>query len=217
MSTIVKDIGAEPDSAVIWLHGLGAHGSDFVPALPYLQLPEQLSVRFVFPSAPVRPVTVNSGMPMPSWYDILEMLPARKVCERELSASVTQVTNVIDDLLAQGITRDRIVLVGFSQGGALAYQCALVASLGIDAVAAMSTYIPLPEKVALVSSSDEKHVLIIHGSEDGVVPIEMGKAAHVHLQGLGYTPTWREFTMEHQVNEHSLRVLGQWISNYLET
>lgn len=215
MDVIIEDFGSTPDSAVIWLHGLGADGSDFVPAIPYLNLQPHHQVRFVFPSAPLRAVTINNGLEMPSWYDIKQMLPQRQVCHEQLQASVAAVNELIQQLIDQGIAAQRIVLVGFSQGGALAYQCVLAQPSPLGAVAAMSTYLPDPQAISAASCERAIDVLILHGEQDDVVPVEMGRAAQERLHDLGYTPQWYDFKMEHQVTQQSLAVLGRWISNYL--
>jgi len=131
---------ANPDSAVIWLHGLGADGHDFVPIVPELQLPDSMGVRFVFPHAPSIPITINGGMVMPAWYDIMAMSMEREIDTQQIMASADAVVALIEREIAQGIGSDRIVLAGFSQGGAVCYQAALAYNKPLAGLMAMSTY-----------------------------------------------------------------------------
>jgi phospholipase/carboxylesterase len=216
LQTIVKELTSSADAAVIWLHGLGADGNDFVDVLKYLNLTEDQHIRFVFPSAPMRSVTINNGLQMRSWYDIKAMLPARVIDENELDQSISDVNNLIAEQVAQGIAANRIILIGFSQGGALAYETALTTKLAIAGVAAMSTYLPR------LLTKDQCHlrynapVLSIHGEQDGVVPSTLGESSVKHLESLGYAPAWHTFAMSHEVSLQSLAVLGQWITSVLD-
>ncbi len=215
MQTIFKNTADNPDSAVIWLHGLGADGADFVSAVPYLKLPDYLKVRFVFPSADVRPVTINNGMRMRSWYDIKAMLPARVTNEVQLQESVVQITLIIESLIEEGIDPSKIIVVGFSQGGAVAYELALTAGVKLLAVAAMSTYMPRELTPEQCLADKSLSVLTIHGDRDDVVSCELGASAVSQLKVLGYQPKWHTFAMAHEVSQESLILLGEWITENL--
>ena len=215
METIIQDTSAAPDAAVIWLHGLGADGADFVDAVPYLNLPASLKLRFVFPSAPVRAVTINNGLQMRSWYDIKAMLPRRVTDEQQLRESVQQVSLLVEELIGQGISASRIILVGFSQGGAVAYELALTGERQILGVAAMSTYMPRELSAAQCVAAVDLNILAIHGDRDDVVPCALGESAVTALQKFGFSVKWHTFPMAHEVTLPSLTLLGDWIAKQL--
>jgi len=215
LQTIVKELTGSADAAVIWLHGLGADGNDFVDVLKYLNLTKDQNIRFIFPSAPMRRVTINNGLQMRSWYDIKAMLPARVIDEKELDQSIFDVNKLIAEQIAQGIAANRIILVGFSQGGAVAYETALTSKLDIAGVAAMSTYLPRLLTKEQCHLRVAASVLTIHGEQDDVVPCELGKNSVKHLESLGYEPKLHTFAMSHEVSLQSLTVLGQWLTSVL--
>ncbi|MEH6445150.1 MAG: alpha/beta fold hydrolase [Oceanospirillaceae bacterium] len=215
MQTIIKDTHSSPDAAVIWLHGLGADGNDFVPAIPHLQLAQDLKVRFVFPSAPERAVTINNGMQMRSWYDIKAMLPQRVTDEQQLQESVEQMAQLVADLVDQGIAAKRIIVVGFSQGGAVAYELALTTSSNVAGVAAMSTYLPRSLTGEQCLAGRSLAILSIHGDHDNVVPCALGENGVAQLKDLGFNPQWHTFAMDHEVTTASLMLLGEWITAQL--
>ncbi|MFT5705797.1 MAG: phospholipase/carboxylesterase [Oceanospirillaceae bacterium] len=215
MQLIIKDTHASPDAAVIWLHGLGADGNDFVPAIPHLQLTQDIKVRFVFPSAPERAVTINNGMQMRSWYDIKAMLPQRVTDEQQLQESVGQVAQLVADLVDQGIAAKRILVVGFSQGGAVAYELALTTNSNVAGVAAMSTYLPRSLAVEQCLADKSLAILSIHGDHDNVVPCALGESGVANLKALGFNPQWHTFAMDHEVTAASLTLLGEWITAQL--
>ena len=190
------------DSAVIWLHGLGASGHDFEPALPLLGL-QSTATRFIFPHAPQIPVTVNRGMVMPAWYDILAMLPERQIALEDLEASVKTVHTLIDEQMAQGIAAEKIFIVGFSQGGAVAYHSALSYPHGLAGVAALSTYIaeyPAIER-ALAPQNSKIPVWVGHGIEDDVVPLHLGQQAMEWLKARAWPVDYKTYPMGHEVVE----------------
>lgn len=210
------ETGSNPTAVVIWLHGLGADGSDFPPAVPYLHLPKELSVRFLFPNAPLQPVTVNAGYVMRSWYDILSMDNGREINPEQLAASVAHIRHLIEQQCTQGIAPERIVLVGFSQGGAVAYETALTSHKPLGGVAALSTYLPrLLSEVAL-AAQPTLPVLIQHGVDDDAVHLWMGQSAQTQLEQAGFSPQWQTYPMGHEVSEASLADLGQWLTNRLK-
>lgn len=215
MQTIIKDIGSRPDAAIIWLHGLGDEGASFVSAIPYLNLPSALQVRFVFPSAPVRPVTVNNGMQMRSWYDIKAMLPQRVIDTNQLDESVRSIESLVSEQVVAGITPERIIVVGFSQGGALCYELGLKGAVQLGGIAAMSTYMPRMLEDDQYQADRALSILSIHGDADDVVPVALGLSAVEALQQLGYCANWHTFPMAHEVSLDSLTLLGEWITNNL--
>ena len=200
-------------ASVIWLHGLGASGHDFEPIVPELQLPEDLPVRFLFPHAPNIPVTVNGGMVMPAWYDILAMDIDRKVDEAGLLASADAVDALIAREMESGIPSDRIILAGFSQGGAVAYQCALRHSKPLAGLLTLSTYMAMP--VTLSQANTHLPVMVSHGTMDPVVPEQLGQRAVATLKEMGLSPEYRTYPMEHMVCLEQIREIGQWIKDRL--
>jgi len=205
------------DAAVIWLHGLGANGHDFEPVIPYLGLPESLAVRFVFPHAPERPVTVNGGYLMPAWYDILEMDIDRKIDLPSLQLSVSQVGRLIEREIERGIKPERIVLAGFSQGGAVAYQTALSYPHRLAGVVALSTYVASPELLKQDFNSQNKGmpVWVAHGAMDDVVPYSLGEQALIQLEALGMNPVWNSYPLAHEVSQEEMVAMGQWLKQIL--
>lgn len=209
-------LGKSPDAAVIWMHGLGADGHDFEPILPALNLPSRLAVRFVFPHAPVRPVTINNGMPMRAWYDIVSLGGGRED-EAGLRATQQHIETLIARERARGIAADRIVLAGFSQGGAVALMTALRHPERLAGVMALSTYLPLAEKLP-----NERHaananvpIFMAHGTTDEVIGI--GRATHSRdaLLALGYPVEWKSYTMGHAVCPQEVADIGAWLNRVL--
>ncbi len=203
---------AEPaDAVVIWLHGLGADGHDFVPVVPHLGLPDALAVRFIFPQAPVQPVTVNNGYPMRAWYDILAMGASREINEQTLFESVVRINQLISDQIESGISPARILLVGFSQGGAVAYESGLSYPQTLAGVAALSTYLAT-DPAARLQRALSFPVWIAHGTGDDVVPLNLGEQARQRLTELGLSPHWQTWPMAHEVVLDEIQALGRWIS-----
>lgn len=205
-------------ASVIWLHGLGADGNDFVPIVPELGLGDEHGVRFVFPNAPTRPVTVNGGTPMPAWYDIAGMELADKQDAEGIAAIAREIEAVIANEIARGIPANRIVLAGFSQGGAVALHVGLRHSETLAGIMALSTYLPLHDSLAGEASDANRAapILMAHGSEDPVVPIALGQASREHLEAAGYTVAWHEYPMAHQVCLPQIATLGRWLRERLE-
>jgi len=198
------------------LHGLGADRYDFLPVAEALQ-ESLLSTRFVLPQAPTRPVTINGGYEMPSWYDIKAMSPARSISLEELEVSAKMVTNLIEDQKRTGIDASRIFLAGFSQGGAVVYHPAVVKWQGpLGGVMALSTYAPtFSEQLQLSASQQRIPVLSLHGQFDNVVQNSMGRTAYEYLKAHGVTVTWQEYPMEHEVLPEEIRDIGIWLSERL--
>ena len=214
MEAIVVDTGPNPAWAVIWLHGLGADGTDFEPVVPELGLPETPAVRFIFPHAPHQPVTCNGGYVMRAWYDIISLArDSREIDEAGLIAARQRVRSLIADEVARGIPAERIILAGFSQGGAVAYLTGLTHPERLGGIVALSTYIPSPRllRAELVAEQLEVPVFAAHGDDDDVVAPELGEAARDLLRELGAAPEWRSYPMAHSVCLEEIRDLGQWL------
>ena len=188
------------DACVIWLHGLGADRYDFLPVAEALQ--ETLSsTRFVLPQAPTRPVTINGGYEMPSWYDIKAMSPARSISLEELDESANMLMGLIETQKRGGIDASRVFLAGFSQGGAVVFHTAFKQWQGpLGGVIALSTYAPtFGDELELSASQQRIPTLCLHGQYDDVVQNAMGRSAYEHLKSRGVTVTWQEYPMGHEV------------------
>ncbi|WP_415889210.1 alpha/beta hydrolase [Neptuniibacter sp. SY11_33] len=207
----------EAKACVIWLHGLGADGFDFQPIVPYLRLPENLNVRFLFPHAEVMPVTVNGGMEMRAWYDILEMNIDRKVDKASLLKSSQRIANLVNEQIAQGIPADKILLVGFSQGGAVAYQTALTFAEPLAGLVALSTYMATEEEIeaSRTDANNELAIWVAHGTVDQVVPVQLGEQAYANLENMNYQPSWNAYPIGHEVAIEEIEALGRWMSQRL--
>lgn len=202
-------------ASVIWLHGLGASGHDFEPVLPYLQLPANLAVRFVFPHAPAIAVTINGGYVMPAWYDILEAKLERKVDTAQIMRSSQRVAQLIDREIERGIASEKIILAGFSQGGAVAYQTALSYPNSLAGLMALSSYFASADDVVLAEANKRIPILVQHGTQDPVVDIELSQKAMQFLQENGYSPTYQNYPMGHEVCLEQIQDIGKWIAETL--
>jgi phospholipase/carboxylesterase len=202
-------------AVVIWLHGLGADGHDFEAVVPELQLPTAMAVRFVFPTAPSIPVTINGGMRMPAWYDILEMSIERRVDERQLLASAAAVCALIEREIERGIDSRAIVLAGFSQGGAVAYQAALCFPQPLAGLLALSTYFATALSITPHPANRDLPILIGHGSRDPVVPEELGHRARSTLLAMGYKTLYKTYRMEHNVCAEEIADISGWLQTVL--
>lgn len=201
--------------SVIWLHGLGADGNDFAPLVPHLQFPSHAQVRFIFPHAPQLPVTINGGMRMPAWYDILEMSIDRRVDEAQLRQSATAIMQLIEREIERGIEPQHILLAGFSQGGAVAYEVALSYSQRLGGLLALSTYLATHETLELSAANADLPILIQHGSQDPVVPESLGQQARDWLQARNYNVTYQTFAMQHQVCGEQVVAINAWLAQHL--
>ncbi|RUO26850.1 carboxylesterase [Aliidiomarina minuta] len=212
----VEKTPVEPaNAAVIWLHGLGADGSDFVPVIPHLGLAEGVNPRFIFPSAPSIPVTINNGMRMPAWYDIVEMSLDRKVDEKQLKNSADAVIALVEREIERGIPASKIVLAGFSQGGAVAYEAALSFDKKLAGVMALSTYLATKDSLQLSLAQQQTPILIHHGAMDPVVPQVLGEQARDWLEQRKYPVEFKTYPMQHQVCAEQIQDIGRWLSNVL--
>ena len=203
------------DAAVIWLHGLGANGHDFVPIVPELQLPESMGIRFVFPHAPSIPITINGGMVMPAWHDILAMSMEREIDTEQIMVSSDAVIALVEREIAQGISSDRIVLAGFSQGGAVCYQAALSYKKPLAGLMAMSTYFATHKTIVPSVANKSLAIHLFHGTNDPMVPEEMGKHALEVLTLLGHEPAYKTYPMEHAVHPQEIQDISAWLQQVL--
>jgi phospholipase/carboxylesterase len=207
---IITETSPSPKRAIIWLHGLGADGNDFAPIVPALHVPD---ARFIFPHAPIRPITLNGGMEMRGWYDILGMDRNAQQDEAGVLESVAFVHGLIDEQIAQGIAPENISVAGFSQGGAIALYAGLTYAKRIKQVIALSTYLPLATGFAKAarSANQDTPVLIVHGSRDDVVPMAFAEFSHEHLNKLGHDITWQTYPMAHSVCDEEIRLISSWL------
>ena len=216
LETIEIETGPKPGAAVIWLHGLGADGHDFEPIVPELGMPASKPVRFVFPNAPHRPVTINMGMRMPAWYDILQLGGG---AEDEAGIRESQAT--LEKLVAlqkqRGIPARKIVLAGFSQGGAIALQTALRHPERLAGLLALSTYLPLQGKVAgeHQAINSDLPIFMAHGSYDNMIPMFRAAQSRDALRALGYAVDWREYPMPHSVCPEEIGDIADYLLKVL--
>ena len=210
---------ANPTHAIIWLHGLGATADDFVPVLPYLGLLESPAIRFIFPQAPDRAITINNGYIMPGWYDIKGMDLADKEDLPGMTESQSFLEGLIADQIERGIPSKNIILAGFSQGGAVAYYTGVRSPHNIGGILALSTYLPFSRLTEAEHSGKNLSapIMAMHGKQDPVVPISSGKLSADSLLSLGYSVDWKEYEMEHSVIPEQLTDIGAWINNLLRT
>lgn len=202
------------EHAVIWLHGLGASANDFPPIVAELGLSTSRAIRFIFPQASNRPVTINGGMVMPAWYDIKGMAIEDKQDALGMSESAGMLDGLIEAQISKGVPSANIIVAGFSQGGAVAYHSGLRNPNKLAGILALSTYLTFAENVESERSDANltTPILVNHGSSDGVVPLEFGKASADTLSALGYQLTWVVYPMEHQVIMPQIKEIGIWIN-----
>ena len=215
ITLIEVDSAANPSVAVIWMHGLGADGSDFEPIVPELGLAESPAVRFIFPNAPYRPVTCYGGYVMRAWYDIISLEPdSRQIDETGLLESREIVRQLIQREEKRGIPSQRIFLAGFSQGGAVAYLSALTHPEPLAGVIALSTYIPEARLITEDLSAANRHIplFVAHGTDDDVVSIKLGRQALALLEQCGLKPAWHTYDMPHSVCIDEVRDIGTWLN-----
>lgn len=211
LSYEVVDTHPNPDSAVVWLHGLGANGHDFVPIVPELALPSNVKVRFIFPHATSIPVTVNGGAVMPAWYDILSMSIEREIDIDQIQESSKRIHHILNNLITEGMDSKKIILAGFSQGGAVAYESALSFCKPLAGLMAMSTYFATEE--TLVESPENKNIPlhIFHGTQDTVVPEQLGLSAVRDLKQRGYGVEYSQYTMAHSLCAEQIKDISSFI------
>lgn len=216
-ATVEVESGPGPVGSVIWLHGLGADGHDFEPIVPELDLGDGVNLRYVFPHAPVRPVTINGGMSMRAWYDILTLDRGGPQDDAGIRASAAQLEALIRREHERGVPFDKIVVAGFSQGGAIALHTATRFEHDLGGLMALSTYIPLRDSLADEvfgnehSQSRQLKIFMAHGSYDPVLPIGLGESTRDLLQDNGFTVEWRDYPMAHAVCAEEIEHIRDWL------
>jgi len=215
--TVEVVTGESPEGSVIWLHGLGADGHDFEPLVPELGLGGQVNLRFVFPHAPVRPVTINGGMSMRAWYDIFTLERGGPQDEAGIRASGVLLEMLVEREISRGIAPEKIVLAGFSQGGAIASHTALRHPQRLGGLMALSTYLPLQDcfdlEVASNASAQPKDlpIFMAHGSFDPMLPMALGQHSQQVLENAGYEVEWHDYPMAHAVCPEEIADIRNWL------
>lgn len=208
------ETGPNPAFCVIWMHGLGADGFDFVPIVPQLKLAESPAIRFIFPHAPQQPVTINGGYVMRAWYDIVSADLTTRQDKDGILASEKNISNIIEQQIAQGMEPQHIVIAGFSQGGVMALHLGLRSQYRFAGILALSCYMPLLEELPLtdMDSANTPPIFMAHGSYDPIVPMEAGVVSRRHLESLGCRIEWHDYPMEHSVCVEEINDIGQWLA-----
>jgi phospholipase/carboxylesterase len=218
LETVEIETGPAPTAAVIWLHGLGADGHDFEPIVPQLGWSDAPDIRYVFPHAPVRPVTINGGMQMRAWYDILSLTSARGHDREGIVDSVNAAAALVRQQILNGIDSRRIIVAGFSQGGAIALQLALRFPEPLAGVVALSSYLLFADKLEQQQHAANRALpaFVAHGTSDPVVPLSLGEDAARVLETLGHPVTWHSYPMVHAVCPEEIGHLSAWMRTRLE-
>ena len=211
MEAVEIETGSPPEAAILWLHGLGADGHDFEPIVPELRLAKP--VRFVFPHAPLRPVTINQGMRMRAWYDILQFGPGRED-ERGIRESQQLLEQLIEE---QPVPPEKVTLAGFSQGGAIVLQTALRYPKRLAGVLALSTYLPLRATLAAErnAANAQTPIFMAHGRDDELIPLQRAQDSRTFLEKLGYKLEWHDYPMPHSVCGEEVRDISAWLARLL--
>jgi phospholipase/carboxylesterase len=211
---IELETGPKPTAAVIWLHGLGADGNDFVPIVSELPLAPDTAIRFIFPHAPFRPVTVNGGYVMRAWYDIYSLGDLSRQDRKGHDATRALVEDIIEGEIARGIPASRIVLMGFSQGGAVALYTGLRHAKRLAGIGVLSAYLPLADETMIEAHAANRDTAIFmaHGEFDPVVRPELGEQARDYLQRAHYRIEWHNYPMEHSVCREEIGDIGRWLN-----
>ena len=214
LDTVERLTAPNPSWSIVWLHGLGADGNDFAPIVPDLVRPGWPALRFVFPHAPVRPVTLNGGMRMRAWYDIRDLDADSRADETGVRESIAQVEQLLARENERGIPSERIILAGFSQGGAIALATALRREAALGGVLALSTYLPLGGSTAaeLTPAGKRTPVFMAHGTDDPVLRFDWGQASCKALQALGVPVDWHAYPMPHSVCAEEVRDIAGWLT-----
>jgi phospholipase/carboxylesterase len=205
--------GPVPKGTVIWMHGLGADGWDFVPIVRELPLPEGLALRFIFPHAPMRSVTINNGMRMPAWYDIAQEDFGRRADERGIRDSQAAIEQLVARERSRGVDSDKIVLAGFSQGGAIALQTGLRHADPLAGILALSTYLPLEDSLDREATLANRRtpVFMAHGTQDPLIPVALAESSRRALEARGYAVEWHTWPMPHSVCAEEVEAIATWL------
>ncbi len=215
LPTIEIEPKTKADASVIWLHGLGASGHDFEPIVPELNLPDTAAIRFILPHAPSIPVTVNGGYVMPAWYDILEMNIDRTIDEAQLLQSAAEVHKLIQRERERGIPSERIIIVGFSQGGAVGYHAALTYPEKLGGLLGLSTYFATAQTIAPNPVNKSIPIKVYHGALDPVVPETLGRKGYEDILAMGFQADYMTYPMEHQVCLEQIEDISSWLQKRL--
>ena len=217
MNTLIQHLelntGANPKGSIIWMHGLGADCWDFVSIVKELALPDDLPLRFIFPQAPTRPITINNGQVMPGWYDISMAELHRKPDEAGVRQSQAAIEQLIAREIERGIPADKIILAGFSQGGAIALQTGLRYREALGGIMALSTYLTLDDSLAAEATIANANIpiLMAHGTQDPLIPLSLAVASRTKMEARGYKVEWREYPMPHSLCMEEVEDIGAWI------
>ena len=214
LETVEQQTRARPAWSILWLHGLGADGHDFAPIVPELVRAGWPGIRFVFPHAKVRPVTINGGVPMRAWYDISSQSIEQRADEAGLRDSIAEVDALIARERDRGVPPARVILIGFSQGGAVALATGLRREAGVAGIASLSAYLPLAAQTAteITAAGRATPVFLGHGAQDPVVPQSLGTRSRSALEALGVVVEWHSYPMPHSVCADEIRDLGDWLT-----
>lgn len=217
LTSIVTDTHSSPTAAVIFLHGLGADGYDFVDIVSHMQLPSQLGVRFIFPHAPVRPVTLNNGYTMRAWYDIYSLNSLNREDQAGLLQSQQAIILLIQELQTVGILASRIILAGFSQGGAMALHTGLHYPQTLGGIIGLSTYLPLATYFKAETTPANRHtpIFLAHGHYDNVLPYQVGETVRELLQKAGYPVEWHGYPIAHESSAAEINDMSRWLQKIL--
>ena len=217
LDAIEIETAPAPTAAVIWMHGLGADGHDFEPIVPELRLGPRPSIRFVFPHAPLRPVTINQGHVMRAWYDIRALAGVRREDEAGVRQSARQIESLIARERQRGIPAERLVLAGFSQGGAMALHTGLRHAERLAGVMALSCYLPLASTLEAEAAPANRAVPIFwaHGVHDPMIPLALAEQSREQLATLGYPIDWHQYAMPHSVSAEEIAEIARWLGRVL--
>jgi phospholipase/carboxylesterase len=219
MKPLIIDTQPNPNCLVIWLHGLGADGYDFEPILPTLNLPNNLAVRFIFPHAKERPVTLNQNMIMRAWYDIFQLDRKAKEDTKGILETEDIIKKILDEQIEQGIESSKIVLIGFSQGGAMALHIATRYPKKLAGVMGLSTYLPLADQLPSGKNSANQHIPIFlaHGDKDEILPLDYATSTRKHLEDAHYKVEWHLYEgMGHSVWPEEIEDISAWLQKVLQ-
>ncbi|MFK8010661.1 MAG: alpha/beta hydrolase [Marinicellaceae bacterium] len=210
LDRITSQTAENPKIVIIWMHGLGADGNDFAPVVPEFNI-KDLPIKFIFPHAPMIPVTINGGMTMRAWYDILAMDINRHIDEEGINASEKLIHEIIEEQVQLGFSYDHIILAGFSQGAAMSLQVSSRFQHKLAGIIALSGYLPFPEQTDKNSANISTPIFMGHGTQDPVVPFELGKASKDKLISSGYQVDWHQYPIQHGVCMEELEDIKQWL------
>lgn len=217
LETVIIEPAQKARQSVIWLHGLGANGHDFVDIIPEMRLPNPDTTRFIFPHAPIQPVTINGNMEMRAWFDIYSLNRLEREDTTGLAAQQQIINQLIDQEKLNGIEPKHIVLAGFSQGAAMALHTGLRYPEPLAGILALSGYLPQMNKLTQAANPHNRStpILFAHGTNDSIVPIELGKSSYACLKAAGYPATWNAYPMEHQVCAEEIIDIATWLQQVL--